>query len=77
MLPLISTTAVAGPIEAWLWNGHSYSADTTLAPPSAARGGQQAYDKADTRITLKVKDQPIGDVVNYIRDLNGQLGGAQ
>ena len=27
----ISTTAQAGPMQAWDWNGHSYSASTTRA----------------------------------------------
>lgn len=39
-------------------------------PPSAPPGGPQE-DRGDTRVTLKVKDQPLVDVINHIRERAG------
>lgn len=50
----------------------------TLAASVGAQGGQpgsigsyQSDDKNDTRVTLRVKDQPIADVIGYIRERAG------
>ena len=48
--------------------GTSFSQVGTATPPGF---GVPSEDRNDTRVSLKVKDQPLADVVNYIRERAG------